>query len=181
MDLRIVKTKKAIREAFLELRRTLPLEKIKVTDICRKALINKTTFYKYYQDVFALSEELENEAMAVFWEGFTAKDCLLTDPYRFTTELPRAMEQHGQLLQQLIYDRMDVFFLSLEHTLKEHYIKKEDDLSTDTFLTFLIGGTLHTIRELKMTEKYDDTLLAENVAALVQEFIRTYQRSHSVL
>ena len=42
MDLRIVKTKRSIRQAFLELRDSMPLEKIRVTDLCSKAIINNT-------------------------------------------------------------------------------------------------------------------------------------------
>ena len=69
MDLRVIKTKKIIKEAFFELRKKYPLEKVKVKDICEMALINKTTFYKYYMDVFDLSTELENEAIEqFFWQ-----------------------------------------------------------------------------------------------------------------
>lgn len=70
MDLRIVKTKKAIREAFLQVRKTTPLEKMKVRDLCRIALINKSTFYNHYEDVFALSEEMENEILEQCMNGF---------------------------------------------------------------------------------------------------------------
>ena len=59
MDLRIVKTKNQIKRAFLSLRNKYSLEKIKVKDICELAMINKTTFYKYYVDSFALADEVE--------------------------------------------------------------------------------------------------------------------------
>ncbi len=32
-------------------------------EICEIAIINKATFYKYYQDVFDLSDKLENECL----------------------------------------------------------------------------------------------------------------------
>ena len=51
-DLRIVKTKRAIKDTFLEMRKTIPLEKIRVRDICANALINKSTFYCHYTDAF---------------------------------------------------------------------------------------------------------------------------------
>ena len=46
MDKRIIRTKRAIRSAFLDLRKDQPLEEIKVIDICSISVINKTTFYK---------------------------------------------------------------------------------------------------------------------------------------
>ena len=58
--MRVVKTKKAICDAFLTLRQKMPLEKIKVRDICEMALINKSTFYIHYTDVFDLSDKMEN-------------------------------------------------------------------------------------------------------------------------
>ena len=48
MDLRVLKTKKNIRDAFLELRKNLSLEEIKVNALCEKAMVNKTT---YFQDI----------------------------------------------------------------------------------------------------------------------------------
>ena len=83
MDLRIVKTRKAIQSAFIELRKTTPLEKIRVRDLCRIALINKSTFYNHYADAFALSEEMENELLSQCMDDFEFKDCLLTDPMKF--------------------------------------------------------------------------------------------------
>ena len=47
MDLRIVKTKQQIKQAFLSLRAQYLPEKIKVKDICERAMINKTTFYAH--------------------------------------------------------------------------------------------------------------------------------------
>ncbi len=41
MDLRIIKTKKAIINAFLALRAKRPLEKITVRELCEMAMVNK--------------------------------------------------------------------------------------------------------------------------------------------
>lgn len=60
-DTRIRVTKKMIKESFIELLKTNPLNKISVTQICKKAEINRVTFYKYYQDVFDLYEKLVDE------------------------------------------------------------------------------------------------------------------------
>ena len=64
MDLRIEKTKKSIRNAFIELRTKKPLEKITVKELCALACINKSTFYSHYEDIYALSEAMEQETVA---------------------------------------------------------------------------------------------------------------------
>ena len=48
MDIRIVKTKARLMEALSELTKTRPVEEISVAELCRKANVNRTTFYKYY-------------------------------------------------------------------------------------------------------------------------------------
>lgn len=58
VDLRIVKTKKAIYEAFMELLETKTFEEIKVSEICSKALINRSTFYTHFEDKYTLLNSL---------------------------------------------------------------------------------------------------------------------------
>ena len=53
-DVRITRSKRDLRNAFIELIKSRPFEKIAVTDICKAAMINKMTFYKHYQDKYAL-------------------------------------------------------------------------------------------------------------------------------
>ena len=57
MDLRITKTRAAVKNAFLELRAEKPLEKITVKELSTAANINKATFYLHYRDIFDLSEK----------------------------------------------------------------------------------------------------------------------------
>ena len=54
MDIRIEKTERAIKNAFLELRSRKPLGKITVKELCSLAAINKSTFYSHYEDIYAL-------------------------------------------------------------------------------------------------------------------------------
>lgn len=51
-------TKLAITECFIQLSKEMPIEKITVTKITERCGINRNTFYYYYQDVFALLEEI---------------------------------------------------------------------------------------------------------------------------
>lgn len=60
-DRRVRYTKKAIKDSFLELFETKPLEKISVTEICNNADINRGTFYSHYSDPYDLKRVLEEE------------------------------------------------------------------------------------------------------------------------
>ena len=61
LDIRIEKTERAIKQAFMELRAEKPLEKIRVKELCDRACINKSTFYAHYQDIYALANAMEDE------------------------------------------------------------------------------------------------------------------------
>ncbi|MBQ2905798.1 MAG: TetR family transcriptional regulator, partial [Peptococcaceae bacterium] len=56
-----VRSKTMIRQAFLELLKEKPYEKITVTDIAQRADLNSSTFYDHYPDVQGLIEEIEEE------------------------------------------------------------------------------------------------------------------------
>jgi len=55
-DLRITKTKRDLRNAIIILLKDKPFEKVTVSDICEKAMINRMTFYKHFQDKYDLIE-----------------------------------------------------------------------------------------------------------------------------
>ena len=65
MDLRIEKTERGIKNAFIELRSRKPLEKITVKELCESARINKSTFYAHYKDIYDLSDAMEEEVSSI--------------------------------------------------------------------------------------------------------------------
>ena len=65
-DARVRYTVHMIQNVFLELLKEKPVAKITVKEICGHAEINRSTFYKHYQDVYDLMEKLENEAVEAF-------------------------------------------------------------------------------------------------------------------
>ena len=87
MDLRIKKTKRAIRSAFYELIREKPLEKITVREIAERAEINKTTFYAHYETVYDLVDQLEQEAVAEVISQLNTVQGLLSSPRTFVREM----------------------------------------------------------------------------------------------
>ena len=60
-DIRIQKTRRDLRKAIIELIKEKPIEKVSVTEICEKAMVNRMTFYKYYEDKFTLLDDTINE------------------------------------------------------------------------------------------------------------------------
>lgn len=73
-----------IEKVFIDLLQTKELNEISVSDICKKAGLNRTTFYANYTDIYGLADsirdKLENEVSEVYQEeintGFNSNDYL---------------------------------------------------------------------------------------------------------
>jgi AcrR family transcriptional regulator len=59
-DLRVIKTKRLIKDTFYEIVSEKGFEKITISDITNRASINRSTFYLHYQYKCNLLESLEN-------------------------------------------------------------------------------------------------------------------------
>ena len=55
-DLRLRRTQKLLWEALMAELSERPFEEITVKDICERAMVHRTTFYKHYEDKYALLE-----------------------------------------------------------------------------------------------------------------------------
>ena len=63
MDSRIRYTKFRIKVAFFELLKNCPVEKMTVKGICDIAMVNRATFYKYYDSAADLMNKIEEEML----------------------------------------------------------------------------------------------------------------------
>ena len=149
MDLRIQKTEKAIKNAFLELRARKPLEKITVKELCGLALINKSTFYSHYDDIYALSEAMEQETVASIIGSIDhLKDYTTDNPDAFTRELCLAFMSQISLIKILFSGReLSHLGIRLDKALKEVIFRKypeyENDLEKQILLSYSIQGTYY--------------------------------------
>ncbi|MDY4488295.1 MAG: TetR/AcrR family transcriptional regulator [Candidatus Limivicinus sp.] len=89
MDRRVIRTKKAIRNAFAQLLSVKKLEDITVKDIAELADINRKTFYSYYSGVYMIVEETENELVETFEAAIRdlPLDRLVKEPYLLFSRL----------------------------------------------------------------------------------------------
>ena len=65
-------SQRRMENAFVQLLQERELNQITVTDICKAAEVNRTTFYANYQDIYALAEavkkRLEEEILSLYQE-----------------------------------------------------------------------------------------------------------------
>lgn len=59
-------TRQAIMDSFLRLLEKKPFAKLTVRDIVEECGVNRTTFYYYYQDIYAIVEDLVASSLAAY-------------------------------------------------------------------------------------------------------------------
>ena len=64
MDIRIKRTKAMLENALFDLMKEKPVEKITPTELCRKATVNRNTFYTHYTSVAELYNDVENRLIS---------------------------------------------------------------------------------------------------------------------
>lgn len=69
-DLRVVRTRNALRAAFEELIAETTLDKITVKALTDRAGINRKTFYLHYETIEAFYDEIMNGIMDEFFEYY---------------------------------------------------------------------------------------------------------------
>ena len=115
-DRRTRYTKSVIHEAFFELLGEKGFERMSVTDLCKRAEINRGTFYLHYVDKFALLEEVIDvmldeeppfeERLHTLCQRVPTKDeyrLLYTNPNTFAFVSKRVIERaKPQMVPQII-------------------------------------------------------------------------------
>ena len=145
MDLRIERTKKCIKDAFIELRKTKSIEKVTVKELAALASINKATFYSHYRDIYDLSEQLEEETIHSILETIPHIDCLISNPPLAIKDLTDALRRNFNLTSILFSgSREGLYPVKLEKGIKNQIFKQypeyENDLRWNLILTLLIQG-----------------------------------------
>ena len=101
LDLRIIKTRNLLYQTLEELMKEKAFEEIKVSDICTKALINRSTFYAHYNDKYELLAEY-----------IESKRTLLIAELQKNTSIKNTKEYYLEMIKLLldyIDDRKDLF------------------------------------------------------------------------
>ncbi|MBP3677848.1 MAG: TetR/AcrR family transcriptional regulator [Agathobacter sp.] len=145
MDIRIEKTEKAIKNAFMELRSKKALEKISVKELCELACINKSTFYAHYADIYALSESLEIETVNSIVNNIPKTiDYTHFNPADFSRELCISFMAHISIIN-ILFSGNDYGRLAnrIEIAIKEIIFKKYPERKTDEEYNILLSYCIH--------------------------------------
>ena len=150
---RTLYSKKVIIDAFLILLQEKNVNKITVTDICKKADINRGTFYSYYNDPFDLMRSIEEELIekmmcAINISGHESLQTMLNGIFNLILE--------NKELCKIIFNEKNGSHV-LNSTLNSAYEKtieeqkkrfpKANETQLEYYFTYITGGTIEIIRK----------------------------------
>ena len=152
MDLREKKTKRSIKNAFIKLRSTKPLERITIKELVESAEISKATFYLHYRDIYDLSDSLQKELIQEILQSLDQPKLFLSDTTAFTSALFYAFSDHHSMIEILFSGSQSAILpLSIEKELKEYIFKiipsARDNAKFNILLTYQILGGYHAYQQ----------------------------------
>lgn len=148
MDLRTLKTERAIKNAFIELRSKKNLEKITVKELCELACVNKSTFYAHYEDIYALSDTMEEEVVASITGSISHPEYIMENPAEFTRELFLAYISQNSLIRILFSGKQrshlsDKIEKSVKKIIFQKHPEYREDMRINIVLSYCIQGGYH--------------------------------------
>ena len=129
-DLRVVKTKRNIRHSFIRLLHQKSFAAITVQDILDEALINRTTFYRYYDSKYYLAKSLSEEFLRKYEE-------LLDFSLTHRSDAARLFDRIDHMASAFYDDRMSLLALWKIRTDDIDLYGSMEDMMREKFRSFL--------------------------------------------
>lgn len=124
-----IRSRRMIREAYMELLKEKDLSKITVTDIITRADLNRATFYAHYPDVRGVTEEIENEIIEKMLEvlkefQFTS---FFRNPAPLLFKISQYLEEDTDFYRILVRaNGSEIFMEKLKKVFSDHMLNDSD-------------------------------------------------------
>lgn len=125
----VIRSKKLIKNAFIELLQEKTLDKITVTSIVERAELNRGTFYAHYTDINMLIQSIEDEIAQSLYELLSDVEnpYLLNDPLSMFLKISHYLEQNKKLIIVLMGSQStNLFIVQLPELIARHLASSED-------------------------------------------------------
>lgn len=152
-----IRSKTLIRNALVSLMQEKPFEKITITDIVRRADINRGTFYAHFKDSREVLERIRSDALSEMKDAIYSipSDIVIRDPKPLLEKISEFLSEDSTYYRMLLSTSGIQEFLnqikriSLDYLLESEYAKHQLDrralASRLDFLISAIAGTYYDI------------------------------------
>ena len=150
-DRRVARTKKAIKNAFAELMSEKEISEITVKDIAETADVNRKTFYNYYNSVYDIVNEIENELVLEFDSVLSNIDFKqeMQNPYGIFEKLTDIINQDFDFYSRLMKmnhnaNLMQKLYVALKDRMKTSFLSQTEieESQLNIVVNYMISGML---------------------------------------
>ncbi len=114
-DRRVIKTKKAIRNAFIKLLAQKDYNEITIKNIADEADVDRKTVYNYYSGIYEIREELENDLIKLLDEA--------TQKINFKQHISNPLEIF-EILTDIINSNLELYSNLFKLEAKSYIVRK---------------------------------------------------------
>ena len=172
-DRRIAMTKRMLKDALTDMLREIDIYHVSIRELCQRADINRTTFYKYYGSQFDLLADMENDLLDFLSKTITEHS---SNPKKIIEAACEYMEDHLEFGRLIVNNNVDPLFpqkLFSLTALRESAIGKQISLLDDTSAEYLYNYiTFGAYRIICMWMNKDHRESPEQIAQMLARFIQ---------
>ena len=168
---RVRLSKQLLRQSLIDLLNDKSIHKISVREICDRAQVNRSTFYKYYGSQYDLFKEMEDEVLEHVDRHLSVKPTTVAGDLSQITELIAFVEDNAPLSRILINHNIDPTFPDalmnlpcLRQWIDNHFRAVYSKAEMEYVYALVVSGGYSII---KMWINKDDREPPELIAALV--------------
>lgn len=177
-DLRIIKTRKALCDAFLVLLSEKRFEDITVGELCDRAMVRRATFYKHYADKY----EFFSFFIRQYEETFSLdakehqKDSLSDYSSFMFGKCIQFLQEHREIVQSMLNSNMlpvmldlfteEIYRNTLFHIEENKQLFSALSVAPETLAAFYAGGIMQVTRQWIMSKPQ------RSVESLSEDFSR---------
>lgn len=186
------RAKQALKKAFVELYAQTSVEKITASQLSRQAGYSRVTFYAYFDDVYQVLEEVENDVLAALGSLYDFSDGRLTAEVVRSGELPpcavewfKKCRSHRTFLLAVLGEHGDASFQYKMKNILRAGLKRislmdavPDDRRTSFVIEYQISGIIGILElYLKKTDQATDREVADVVNTLRRHWVAYRKRA----
>ncbi len=174
-DKRVIKTKKAITTAFLQLALEKDMRKITVSDISERAMINRSTFYLHYSDARDVLDSIEKEISRTISEHLAAFDTenIFDSTYNLFISLTRLLDEKPDYKNFILLSTSSGYIISnIKKTLAQRALQtipERDEIITadrKTAVDYMVSGIVDSYIQWALEDSGDEMPLEKFCATI---------------
>lgn len=158
-DLRIIKTRAALSNAFFELLKDMELNEITINKLCEKSGVRRATFYKHFRDkddfVIFIIKDIRDQFDNRVWDKTNNPTITKEYYHRYVEELLAFLLRHEEAMKRMVTPPIrstliDTFLHQNYQDTKKLLEASEKEgmpliASADVVASMLIGGVSHCL------------------------------------